>query len=189
MEKMNRKVSLGIIVLSLFAASVYAAPYWTVYKMRTAIIDNDAESFSERVDFSVLRENLKVQFMLKLTEKMASSDMKDNPFAALGNALAAGLVNQMVDALITPSGVMMMINNAKPKPVLATEKKNTPEDSSTGPSPKSEPKAPAEYSLTYQNWSTVKAQSKTSDASTGAFIFKRNGLWSWKLSGVELPPI
>jgi hypothetical protein len=181
---MNKKLMLGVVVAAVVAGSSYASPYWTVYKMRTAIIDNDAASFSERVDFPALRENLKAQFMVKMADKMNSPELKNNPFAALGSALAVGLANQIVETMVTPTGLMFMIDSAKSKPLSAVEK-----PVALAPESATEQQKPAEYALSYESWSTVKAQakSKTVDPSAVAFILKRDGLWGWKLAGIELP--
>ncbi len=184
---MNKKLGVGIAVIVVVAGSIYAAPYWTVYQMRNAIIANDAARFSEYVDFPALRENLKLQFTAKMMDQMKAPEAASNPFAALGSALAVGLVNRIVETMVTPSGVMFMLDRAKTKPSVATAKADASATSADTSSAPAEQKKPAEYALRYQDSATVRAQSKTAEQGSGAFIFKRDGLWSWKLSGIELP--
>jgi hypothetical protein len=179
---MNKKIGVAGVVVAIAAGLVYASPYWTVHQMRQAIIEKNAAKFSEHVDFPVLRENLKAQFMLNVTEKMDTPEMKDNPFATFGKMMAVGLVNQMVETMVTPNGVMVMLESAKAKPEMASGTSSASEGVSTA----GNEKKPVEYTLSYQDWSTVKAHPKTADASEGTFIFKRDGLLSWKLSAIDL---
>lgn len=181
---MNKKIIGGIVVaVVVLAGAVYASPYWTVHKMRTAIVENNAAQFSEHVDFPVLRENLKAQFMMTMAEKMDTPEMKDNPFAAFGQLMAVGIVNQLVETMVTPSGVMVMLESAKAKPLAIPDQSAQPgNDATTG----SDHEEPVEYTLSYEGWSTVKAHPKKSDETTGTFVFKRDGLFGWKLSGIDL---
>lgn len=179
---MNKKIAVGVIGVAIAAGVVYASPYWTVHQMRQAIVENNAEKFSDNVDFPVLRENLKAQFMANVAEKMDAPELKGNPFAAFGQMMAVNFVNQMVETMVTPSGVMVMLQSAKAKPQIAAGQANTPTETSTG----ANGKKPVEYTLSYEGWSTVKAHAKEADSSTGTFIFKRDGLLGWKLSGVDL---
>lgn len=179
---MNKKIVVAAIAVAVVAGAVYASPYWAVHQMRQAIIEKDAPKFSEHVDFPALRENLKAQFMANVAEKMNSEEVKDNPFSAFGQMMAVGFVNQMVETMITPSGVMVMLESAKAKAPLDAGKQPAPAGASTT----GNDRKPVEYTLSYQGWSTVKAHAKDADASTGTFIFKRDGLLGWKLSGIEL---
>jgi hypothetical protein len=46
---------------------------------------------------------------------------------------------------------------------------------------------PKTYSVQYKDWSTVIATTNEGSAESIAFVFKRDGLWSWKLAGINLP--
>ena len=93
------KVVLGIAA-GLFAIYVVAAPYITVHQMKSAAESHDGEALSEHVEFPSVRQSLKDQMNDMFAKKMAESDeMKNNPFAAFGAALAGMMVDKMVDAL------------------------------------------------------------------------------------------
>jgi hypothetical protein len=89
--------------------------------------------------------------------------------------MAVAIINPMVDAAVSPAGVIAMIESGKtglPKPGNAAS--STPRASEK-----------LDYSVSYQSWDKVAVSGKGADA--GSFIFKRHGMWSWKLSAIELP--
>ena len=120
--------------------------------------------------------------------------MNGNPFADLGMVMAMGFVNQAIDTMVTPAGVMTMMAGAQPslhapacRPPLRTIG-NGPTGSDGGTAPQtSNSKPKADYSAGYKNWSTVTATARKGTDDEVTFILKRDGLWSWKLSAVNLP--
>ncbi|MCC2959899.1 DUF2939 domain-containing protein [Massilia sp. IC2-278] len=163
------------IAAALLALSSYASPYWTLHQMKTAIAEKDADGLSEHIDFPALRESFKGQMMTMMQKRLGSAGMANNPFAAMGQMMGAALVNQVVDAAVSPAGVMAMMEAGKVKP-------------GARPAPAADADAAIEttdYSVDYRGWSKVAISTSQQDA--GKFILKRTGLWSWQLSALELP--
>lgn len=180
---MKTKIAIGVALI-VVAAGVgsYASPYLTMHEMRSAIVDNDADAFSSYVDYPALRENLRAQMMVALQQKAADDpEIQGNGGAALGMAMAAGVVNEVIDVFITPSSVMKMVSKGQPRSAARTTQ---PADSTSADSSSSHQK---DYSVRYRNWSTVVATANENGPEPIAFIFKRDGLWSWKLTGIKLP--
>lgn len=174
---MKKTPALGAaaIAAALLAVSSYASPYWTLHQMKTAIAEKDADGLSEHIDFPALRESFKGQMMTMMQERLGSAGMANNPFAAMGQMMGAALVNQVVDAAVSPAGVMAMMEAGKVKP-------------GTRPRPAADANGAIEttdYSVDYRSWSKVAISTSQQDA--GKFILKRTGLWSWQLSALELP--
>ncbi|MBN3794269.1 DUF2939 domain-containing protein [Burkholderia sp. Ac-20392] len=195
---MKRKTVMAIagIAIAVGVASSYASPYITLYQMRSALADNDADSFSSHVDFPSMRESLRAQVMTMMHAKMANSpEMNGNSFADLGMVMAMGFVNQAIDTMVTPAGVMTMMAQGATKPAHASVPASPPGPSETahaesdgGTAPQTTSSKPkADYSVGYKNWSTVTATARKGTDDDVTFIFKRDGLWSWKLSAVNLP--
>jgi hypothetical protein len=176
MRAKNGVTGAGIIVAVLAIAS-YLSPYWTMFQMKTAIQNKDAEGFSKHVDFPALRESFKGQLSAMMDRKIDAPEAPDNPFAKLGQALAGTLMNRMVDAMVTPTGVLRMMESGVVKPRLPTD--------ADASGTEADRDGKAKYSVTYRNWNEVVARPTKEDA--GSFILKRDGLWSWKLSAVEFP--
>lgn len=184
---------IAALVLALFAAALYFGPHWTIYRMRTAIEQKDARALSSYVDFPSLRESLKVQMLVMFDR--ATGGAKDTPFGALGKALVVGVTNTMVDALVTPAGVLAMMEEGKVRPPTRppmTPDGGAPTQSQNGRQPA--PEAPLthessgqapNYKLEYVDFSTVRI--RAADDSSGAFVLHRRNLFQWRLAEVELP--
>lgn len=180
---MNKKIAISAaVVIIAAAASSYASPYLTMHQMRSAIESGDADAFSSHVDFPALRESLKAQIMALFGKKMASATGEQaNGFAALGMMMAVGLANSVIDTMVTPSGVMTMMAEGKTKPPAPGAAKQSNASSEVAP------QKPVDYSVGYKDWSTVVATANQDGGEKGSFIFKRDGLWSWKLAAVHMP--
>ncbi len=181
-------VPIAVAIAVIAAGASYASPYWTVYEMKSAIDARDAEAFSPYVDFPSVRESLKGQILGKFQEKMAKAQSGSNGFAAFGAMLGMGIVNQVIDTMVTPDGVMAIMSSG----TASTDKREAPSPSvSSAPatpeaaSPGSRTDANAKYDIGYQNWSTVIASARNGDSSSVRLVFKREGIWSWKLSGID----
>jgi hypothetical protein len=176
----NTLIIGGAVAAMVLAESSGLSPHWTLYQMRIAMEKRDADAFSKHVDFPALRESFKAQMIVALNRRMGDDKAEVNPFAAKGQALATALVGPLIDAMVTPAGVIAMMNSGIPKPteaVVTAAKKSPPGEPATIPPMR----------VSYEGWSKVTVQSINSRQSDGCFVFKRQGLWSWRLSSVELP--
>src|SRR4051794_18876422 len=107
--KSRRFYWLAVLVAVLVAAALYFGPHWTVYRMRKAIEARDATAFSRQVDFPALKESVKAQLKAKMGGVLNSADKKDNPLAGLGQLIGSRVINETIDALVTPTGVMVLM--------------------------------------------------------------------------------
>jgi hypothetical protein len=95
--------------------------------------------------------------------------------------LATSMVNQMINAMVTPVGVMAMMAQDSARPVVSAPA-SAPHSASVGHSSQARSNADkVDYSVRYKNWSTFTATAKVADDAQIALVFKRHGLWSWKL--------
>ncbi len=172
------KTIVGFVSLFALAAVGYVAagPYIAIYQIRSGVEARDAEKLSEYVDFSTLRTNLKDQFNTLVVQR-ATSDMKGNPFAALGIALASKLVEGMVDSFVTPPGLASLMTGEAPQQQAA-------EQEVTSARKQSEPFENARF--TYDSSSKFSAWVPGDNGKEIRFVFSRTGL-SWKLSNILLP--
>lgn len=180
MRAMKSWRSICCISAIVFAigAALYFGPHWTVYRMRSAIEAGDAASFSSHVDFPALKESFKAQLITKMSEILKSPDKRD-PLAGFGQLLAMGVINQMVDTLVSPAGVMFMLQEGRPK-----IGKGPPPAPGTTPQQVEAKRAP-KFEIHYVDWSTAEIRFK--DGTPGKFLLKRDGFFAWRLSGVEIP--
>lgn len=178
--KKTSAIAIAAAVATSLAVTSYASPYWTLHQMKAAIEHKDADRLSEHIDFPALRESFKGQMMAMMNKRMASPEMANNPFSGIGQMMAVALINPLIDAAVSPAGVLAMMESGKVRPA-------------TPGSPQADPATPRDqaaqekldYSVDYQGWSRVAISQPGQDA--GRFILKRTGLWSWQLSALELP--
>ncbi|MBJ6724164.1 DUF2939 domain-containing protein [Geomesophilobacter sediminis] len=163
--------SLIVVALAWFVAS----PYIAVHQMKKAVEAKDAVAISDRVNFPALRESLKGSFSAKFGKEMAKE--KDNPFAALGVALAGSMVNSLVDAMVTPESISAIMQGQKPAQIKI---------SSQGQRVKDEEKPDISMGWEKLDRFVVKVKSKDPLQEEISMVFERGGL-SWKLTAIRLP--
>ena len=170
-------VAAAIAVVALGAVT-YASPYYTLHQMKTALAERDAAALAEHVDFPALRENVKQQINGAMADGIKATAGADNPFAALGQALASSMTNKMVDAMVSPAGVVALVN----KSVVSSDEKVG--GAETQPAPGTDSKA--RYTASYAGWDSFVIRPTARQEDGGGLVLRRHGLWSWKLSAIEI---
>lgn len=177
---MNKIVTLIIIILAALIIYVAAGPFITIHQIKAGIDAQDPEKLSENIDFPALRSNLKEQFNAAFI-KESVNELEGNPFAAMAMGLASQLVNNLVDAFITPSGLAALMAGKKPA---------IPDDIEGGQSTqkpkvqKTELFKNARYS--FDGFSKFSARIADENGKEIRFVFTRDGL-SWKLTNIIIP--
>lgn len=170
-------VATAIAVIALGAVT-YASPYYTLYQMKAALAERDATALAEHVDFPALRENVKQQINGAMAESVKATVGADNPFAAMGQAFASSMTNKMVDAMVSPAGVVALVNRS----VVSSEEKVDGAD--TAQAPRAEAKG--RYVAAYAGWDRFVIRPTSNQDDGGGLVLRRHGLWNWKLSGLEI---
>lgn len=163
------------VIGGLFAIYVAAAPYITVHQMKSAAESHDGEALSEHIEFPSVRQSLKDQMNAMFMKEMAKDEMKDNPFAALGAALAGAMVDMMVEAYVTPAGITQLMAGEKPKPAQGGES-----GGGSGRKPLSD------ASMAYESLDKFVVKVKGGTGEEGKFVLRRRG-FGWKLTEIIIP--
>lgn len=109
---MSKKTMTWIVVG--FVILYGLSPYYATYRLFQALSSGDKEELDARIDFPSLRASLKDELNAMLMKNIVkSADQKDNPFAGLALVLMPKIVDSMVDAYVTPSGIATIINDPK----------------------------------------------------------------------------
>lgn len=175
---MNKKTVAAIgIAAAALAVAAWASPHWTLYRMRAAVDARDAQALARYVDFPRLRESVKVQVMRRIGAGGALSEARSNPFAAFGQAMALAVIDPVVDAAVSPAGVVAMLDAGEIR--FQPRREEPPSIEDEGVHEK------VNYDLSYRGWS--QAVVRRADRGGVAFVLDRDGLWHWKLAAVELP--
>jgi len=163
------------VIGGLFAIYVAAAPYITVYQMKSAAESHNGEALSEHIEFPSVRQSLKDQMNAMFMKEMAKDEMKDNPFAALGAAFAGVMVDKMVEAYVTPAGITQLMAGEKPKPAQGGES-----GGGSGRKPLSD------ASMSYESLDKFVVKVKGGTGEEGKFVLRRRGI-GWKLTEIIVP--
>ncbi|MCA8092198.1 DUF2939 domain-containing protein [Burkholderia anthina] len=207
-------VALAVVVVAAIGYA-YASPYVALGRLKSAIDARDAQAVSEYVDFPSLRISLKQQVTEELMRRI-DLVKKDNPFAVIGALIGSALIGPLVDAYATPEGVAALMSGIPPRgnpgerppewsgpPPGATAGNEPAAPARSAPAPGSNtapPAAPApapasasdaghpqQTSAGYRNIDEfVVTYQRSGDGTRYAAIFHRFGLFSWKLSAIDL---
>lgn len=177
----------GAVVASIAclggASYLYATPYINIHQLQEAIETKDIPAIERHVNFPKLRESLKEQLKAKFSEELTSQTESNDAFAmgmnALGLAIASPIINAAVDTYVSPSGLSSLMAGRQPKQNGGTNEANSqPETGTRRPTLSMGYKSP--------NIFTATATDNENNQSV-QFIFERQDLLSWRLSGISLP--
>lgn len=163
-----------LLVIVGFGAWYSASPSLAMKSLREAAIEGDREELKDRVDFPAVRESLKAQVRAHMMAEMQKE--KDNPFAALGMAMAGAIVDPMIDGIVSPSGIKAMVQQGR----MQTDPSQTKNDAA--PETKS-----VAWSIDRRGFDKFVATPKgATDQREPSLVFERDGL-GWRLVDIEIP--
>jgi hypothetical protein len=147
------------------------SPTYAMSKLREAALAGDIAQLEQRVDFPAFKESAKIEFRAQLTAELEKEKDTRNSLAALGGALAIGLIDPLIDKLITPEGIKAMIAHGR------LDSKGSRRSQSG--------QAPTKWNIERQGISRFLARSGDSrDDAAPALVFERDG-FGWKLVGIS----
>lgn len=174
---MNMRVIIaGIVaVLVLSFGYVAATPYIAVSQMQAAAQARDGQALSEYIDFVAVRESLNTQLTAMLANEMSQST-EDDAMGLLGAAFGSKIIELLLDAIVTPEGLVAMLNGDSMTDVLDQEASATASKS-----------ANTSVSMGYQTLDTFGVTITNTDTqSTTTLVLTRDGL-NWRLTDILLP--
>jgi hypothetical protein len=110
---MPRLAAFLLALAVLAGAWLVGSPHLAARQLSAALRAGDSVALERRVDFPVLRQNLKEQLNAKMLEK-AGGDAVENPIGAVVMGIASIFVEAMVDAFVTPSGLSSLASGRIP---------------------------------------------------------------------------
>jgi len=174
----------GVVVLAVlaFLVAYLASPILTVNAIVAAAKAGDEAALERMVDFPAFRDSLKDELTARLmAEAQADPDVRDSALGGLGMMLAPMLVGGAVDALVNAPTIAAMVRTAEtPDPIDAA--------TATTPEPESEDRD-IRQSYAYRDLNTFVLGLTDPDRPDEKLklLFKRQGLFGWKLAGIDLP--
>jgi hypothetical protein len=173
----------GVVVLAVVAFLVawFGSPILTVNALVTAAKAGDEAALERLVDFPAFRDSLKDELTARLmAEAQADPDVRNSGLGGLGMMLAPMLVGGAVDALVNAPTIAAMVRTADtPDPTDAAARTSGPEEEDRD----------IRQSYAYRDLNTFVLGLTDPDRpdKTLKLLLKRQGLFGWKLAGVDLP--
>ena len=186
----SRLLKLGIVAIVLAVTAYwYWSPVLAMHQMQSAAKAGDADAFNDHVDYPKLRESLKGQLSVALTQYLGSQPQPENEFAKAGAALGAmlgmAMVDKMVDAFVRPETVMRAMQQGKMMPNKEAAPQPAPQTSAE-PAEKvvwqAERKGVDKYIL------YASEPGEAEDKRVG-LVLERSGFVTWKLTEIRLPAL
>lgn len=167
-----KKILIAVAVVAL--AYWVATPYITVHQIKSAAKTRNAEQLAEHIDFASVRAHMKSHLKAKFMENVLHGDAPNNPFAIFGSVFAESIINKMVDAYMTPAGVIYMMAGHAPEIVLDG---GTPQPDTTTEAPFKDAR------MAYESMDKFVITSTNAEGESSRFILRRRGL-TWALTEI-----
>lgn len=174
-----------LLATMVFSAYTYLTPYISILSLKNAIEKKDSESAKSYINFSSLRESLKVQLKDALSES-ASKETIQTPLGPIRMMVFSPVLNAIVestiDYTITPSGLELLLKRGK----LSQAESRTISPSGQAKS-KTKDDQP-QIKLYYKGINLFILESKPSgkEEPIKAYL-TRNRIFRWKLTAIQLP--
>ena len=110
----GRRHRARLIVLAAAALLLLYAvsPYYSLWRFSQALRAHDLDALAARVDFPAVRASFKQQVRDHFLGKLANK--KTNRIAQIITSSEPSLLDQLVDAYVTPEGIAALISNPAP---------------------------------------------------------------------------
>lgn len=173
----------GLIGLAIigFLVAYFGSPFLTVRSLVAAAEAGDEAALERLVDFPEFRESLKDELTARLmAEAQDDPRVRDSGLGGLGMILGPMLVGGAVDALVNAPTVAAMVRTAKvPDPTDRDAGPSTPEND--------RPEIRQSYGYRDMNTFAVRLTDVERPNQTLKLLLTRQGLFDWKLTGIDLP--
>jgi hypothetical protein len=185
----------GGIVVAILISCYFASPYWTLYRLKRAVDQNDAIFVADHVDFPRFRESIKGALTAGLAKEAAKEDAEG--FEALGAAFGALMLGPMIDSLVTPEGLIQMMQGRDMGSIADAGESPTRTGSAkkVDNSPEGSEASERGMKISRIRYETLNRFAVTIAGSTDpatlqeksiTMLFSRRGLVGWQLSGVRM---
>jgi hypothetical protein len=178
-------VSVGLLTLgALIVMWFYFTPYLALSSMRIAAQNRDAKTFCTYIDFPLLRENLKSELNAKMLAEMnKDAKLKSNPFSGLALAMGPAIINNMIDAYVSPAAIERAFKGDFDSSAAGAQ---APEVASQTFNPDFVNEEKGEVTRGYDSFNEFGVSYKPKSGGSSKLIFERRGLWNWKLANIKL---
>ena len=177
-----KKYIVASTILGIFILLYLVFPYYSVYKLFLSLKEGDRYKLESCINFDSVRSSLKEQINAKMMEELVNDkELQDNPFAGLAVMLVPKLVDYMLDAYLTPSGIATLIRKGKLENKIDELQESAP--------------STTEVNEDIDFWHVLSLAEYAFFTNPSTFLIEIEDVkfkfklqeWAWKLSGIYLP--
>lgn len=172
---MRKLLALLVVAAVAFAALFAASPYYTLAQMSAAVAARDDAKFAAYVDFDAVRKDMKSSVQGRMIDGIEARGNAGDTAGVAGMALGMLLADRMIDGAISPEALRALFERMRDSTL----------DGADPSEPSSLKKLFENSSVDWRGLSEFRLVSNA-DGRAPVLIFRRDGLLSWKLSGVDL---
>lgn len=189
LNTMKKPYKIALCTAILFLIAYYViSPYMAMQRLYDGVMQANADVIETHVDFPSLRESLKEQANAYLATRMPrGQDGRAGIFGAASMVLMPAVVQSLVDAYVTPTGMRQIMDRAVIKidgKEITKQDGTATQDTAQG-SAKKEPRPLKREDIDYaffENPDTFRIEARNM-----VFILRLKD-WKWKLTDARLPP-
>jgi len=171
--KSSKLVVIGASLAAAVAVWLFASPYMVLSNIKDAAQARDGEKLVKYVEFEPLRQSMKEQIKASMAADLATTADANNPLTAFGAGLGLMFVDNIVDAMVTPSGLIQLINGEDP--MSEAEQKKADRNSLNS----------ADYG--YAGISTFKVTITDPKSKDETHVMLRRKGFSWAIYDIKMP--
>ncbi|MGQ0762681.1 MAG: DUF2939 domain-containing protein [Acidobacteriota bacterium] len=182
-------IAVGAVLLVMAVVGVwfYFTPHLALLNMRSAAQNRDAKTFCSYIDFPVLKENLKSELNAKMLEEMSKDQkMKDNPYSGLAFAIAPAMINNMIDAYVSPAAIEKAFRGDFESSKSSSQDTKAPVVTTQTFNKDFVSEEKGSVSTGYESFNEFAISYKPKTGNGSKLILERRGLWGWKLVNIKL---
>jgi len=175
----------GLIGLAIigFVVAYFGSPFLTVRALVAAAKTGDEAALERLVDFPAFRDSLKDELTARLmAEAQADPRVRDSGLGGLGMIFGPMLVGGAVDALVNAPTVASMVRSAEVPDPTRRDTQTAPADDGGSDDIRQS------YGYRDPNTFAVRLTDIERPTQTLKLLLTRQGLFDWKLTGIDLPP-
>lgn len=100
-----------VLIAVVLVAVWFALPYWTLYRLQTALQNKDVNTLDRLIDWPAIRSQVREMLMAQMMQNMnkPASNSAERAGAGLGMALGAAMIGPLIDSTVTAHGLVSSI--------------------------------------------------------------------------------
>ena len=173
-----KKLIITLTTLIVIGLGVFASgPFITIDGIRSSIKEKDGDRLATYIEFDLLKKNLKEQFNTEML-KATSAEADNNPLGIMVAGFASQVVDNLIDAYLTPSSIALLLEGEKPDQYKSYDPHDTQK-----PAKKERSEPLKEYSVKFVSHDRFYVYTKGNYDQEVKIVLQRFGL-EWKLTNI-----